>query len=168
MGCLVRRPVFLRSLSSAAILLGGLLLDPSTLKAQRSANYAMERVTVSASASHLESASFGLDVTLAQEGPVGSLSYCNVGYLQSTGFWSVLGEHPAPIVLEVNRNELVPEGVDLAWTGSAALFDVYRAELPSSVADLPNLMTTTKDCVMGDIPPLEPDVLYYLVVPAEN
>ena len=128
----------------------------------------MDRVTITAAAARLASTSFDLNVTLAQEGPVGSVSFCNNGFLVSTGFWSFLGNYPPPVGLSVRLNEFDPDSIDLTWSGSAASFDVYRAEAPESIVDVLNLLTTAGECAAKDTPPGDRQVLYYLVVPNDE
>jgi hypothetical protein len=159
------RPHPFRPLSGAAILVGCLLAGPVTVPAQQSASYVMDRVTATASAHRLSSASFDLSVTVAQEGPVGSVSFCNGGFLQSTGFWSVLGEHPAPVKLRVAWSTSYGAEIELTWSGSAPSFDVYRSDAPESIVNGANLTATTTGCETTDTPPAEPSILYYLVVP---
>jgi hypothetical protein len=125
----------------------------------------MDRVTVSATASHAASARFDLAVTFGQEVPVGGASLCNVGFLQTLGFWSVLGPQDAPIQLQVNHGATDPAEVELLWTGSSDSFTVYRSDLPENVVGPPNVALVTPVCAATDAPPVEVDIVYYLVLP---
>ena len=132
---------------------------------QESASYVMNRVTVSSTADFVFSPSFEMAVTFAQEGPVGSVSVCNDGAFQSTGFWSIVGDPPASIVLDVFPDP--PGSVDLAWTGSAQLFEILRGELADTVPAPANSLATTSLCAASDTPP-GGVIFYYLVVSAGN
>jgi hypothetical protein len=136
----------------------------STLHGQESASFRHERLTLASSAGPVSSASYVTTITFAQEGPVGSVSRCNSGFLQSTGFWSVLGESPVPVWLIVDKNGMDPTNVDLAWVGSSSLFTVYRSDVAESLIDPMNVLLTTPDCAVTDAPP-ESVVTFYLVRP---
>ena len=127
-----------------------------------SASFVMSRVTLSATAQRASSAGFETSVTLAQEGPVGAASFCNGGFTQNVGFWSILGAAPVPLVLRAARNG---SDVDLNWTGSAFSFEVYRSDSPVAVVAGPNLATTTPACADTDSPP-DVEIVYYVVIPA--
>ncbi len=132
--------------------------------AQESASFRLERITFAAGAEPVSSANYATTITIAQEGPVGSVSRCNDGFLQSTGFWSVLGESPAPVWLTVDKNDVDPTQVDLVWSGSSSQFDVYSAQAADSLPEPYNLLLTTSDCAVTDAPPSAP-ITYYLVLP---
>lgn len=132
--------------------------------AQESASFVMDRVTVSATASHAASAGFDMALTFGQEVPVGSASLCNVGFLQTLGFWSVLGTQDAPIRLLVDH-ATDPAEVELQWTGSSDSFTVYRSDLPDTVVEPPNVALITPACAATDAPPVAVDIVYYLVLP---
>jgi hypothetical protein len=125
----------------------------------------MDRVTVSAAASWSTSTRFDMAVTLGQEGPVGGASLCNVGFVQTLGFWSVLGHADAPILLQVNHGAAHPASVELQWSGSSDSFTLYRSDLPDTVVAPPNVALTTPECSATDAPPAEVDLVYYLVLP---
>ena len=88
-------------------------------QAQESASFRLDRITFAAGSGPVSSVNYITTITIAQEGPVGSVSRCNDGFLQSTGFWSVLGESPAPVWLNVDKNDVNPTHVDLGWRGSS-------------------------------------------------
>ena len=132
--------------------------------AQESANFRLDRITFAAGVRPVSSANYATTITIAQEGPVGSVSRCNDGFLQSTGFWSVLGESPAPVWLNVDKNDVDPTQVDLGWSGSSSQFSVYRAEFADSLLEPFNVLLTTSDCTVTDAPPSVP-ITFYLVRP---
>jgi hypothetical protein len=147
-------------------MLGTLLLTlaiPMT-SAQESASYRLDRITFTAGAGSVSSTNYATTITIAQEGPVGSISRCNDGFLQNTGFWSVLGESPAPVWLNVGKNGVDPSQVDLDWSGSSSQFSVFRAELAESLSEPYNLLITIPDCAMTDAPPAAA-ITFYLVLP---
>jgi hypothetical protein len=133
-------------------------------QAQESASFRLDRITFAAGAGPVSSANYITTITIAQEGPVGSISRCNDGFLQSTGFWSVLGESSAPVWLNVDKNEFDPTQVDLGWSGSSSQFSIYRAEFADSLLEPLNLLLTTSDCAVTDAPPPAP-ITFYLIRP---
>ena len=152
------------------ILVGGLIalaFVTAKIVAQESANYRLERITIAATADPVSSASYAMTVTFAQEGPVDSISRCNDSYLQSTGYWSVLGETPVPVFLRLDRNDANPALPDLMWTGSASEFTVYRSASPIEVVDPVNEVASTTLCAVTDVPP-PAFIVYYLVLPTGN
>ena len=127
----------------------------------------MERITIAASAGPVSSANFSTAVTFAQEVPVGSISRCNDGFLQSTGFWSVLGETPVPVFLFADKNDVEQTSVDLLWSGSSSEFTVYRSTFPDAVVDPLNEIVNTTLCATTDAPP-PASIVFYLVQPTGN
>ncbi len=144
------------------------LCMPAATFCQESPSYVMERVTVASGAASTSSTTFDMLLTFGEEGPTGSASFCNGGFHASLGFWSVLGESPAPSLLQVEHNAADPEAVDLTWSGSASLFDVLRSEIPAQIQDPPSLQFSTTLCEATDAPPTNPDLLYYRIRPASN
>jgi len=138
-----------------------------TLQAQSSATYRMDRVTVASAAESSSSLNYSIAVTFAQEGPVGSLSRCNDGFLQSTGFWSVLGEVPVPVLLHVSRDTVDPKQPSLVWSGSSSEFTIYRATMAQGLVDPFNETLVTSDCQAVDAPP-PAAVTFYVVQPTGN
>jgi hypothetical protein len=138
------------------------------VRSQESPSFVMDRVTVSAIAARTSSARFDLAVTFAQEVPVGGASFCNAGFVADLGFWSLLGGGRAPILLTVDHSPMAPEDVDLRWTGSAETFGVYRSSMPEDIALPSSLTRTTSECSAPDSPPVEPAVIYYIVIPQES
>ena len=135
--------------------------------AQESTSYRMDRITLASTANSVSSASYAMTVTFAQEGPVGSSSRCNDSFLQSTGYWSILGETPVPVFLLIDKNDVDAELPDLIWTGSASEFTVYRSEMRDDVVDPMHDVITTPLCAATDASPPSP-IAYYLVVPTGN
>jgi hypothetical protein len=135
---------------------------------QESDSFVMERITVASTADRAFSASYEMALTFAQEGPVGSVSVCNAGPRQTAGYWSLLGDTPTPVFLDVSRDPGDPSAVALSWSGSAGVFEVFRAAAPHTVATPPNSLTLTPSCGVSDAPPAGNRITYYVVVPAES
>jgi hypothetical protein len=151
------RGVLLIGLSLAAV--------SGPARAQSSPRFALERLTIAGTTTEANSARFTMRATLAQEVPVGTAAACNNGYAHSNGFWSVMGDVPAQIVLRANRSATHPSEVDLSWTGSDPSFGIHRSDTPGGVSLPANLIRTTSSCAASDAPPAA-SVVYYLVVPA--
>jgi hypothetical protein len=128
----------------------------------------MDRITIAGGAAMSASASYDSSITFSQEGPAGSVSFCNNGFGQGTGFWSVRGMSPVPVRLQVAHDPLDADTLDLRWSGASPTFELYRAVLPSNVLDPAHLTATTTDCATLDTPPTEPDFIYYLIKPVGN
>jgi hypothetical protein len=135
--------------------------------AQESSNFKLERLTLAATSGPATSANYATTITFAQEGPSGSLSRCNDGFLQSTGFWSVLGESPVPARLMLGRNIVDRTHPDLMWSGSSSEFTLYRATVPMSLIDPLNEFLVTSSCATTDVPP-PAATTFYLVSPTGN
>jgi hypothetical protein len=154
-----------RHRSLTAILCLSLLAIPTLGTSQESTSFRMERVTLASSADQASSTSFATSITLGQEVPSGSASACNIGYVQTLGFWSLFGNAPVPQLLRVEHDPLDPWGVRLTWSGSAASFEVFRSELPVDVEEPGNVILNTVACEATDSPPVEPELVYYRVLP---
>ncbi len=141
---------------------------PSAAFSQESSSFVMERLTVVSGAAGASSATFDMILTFGEEGPTGSASFCNDGFQASLGFWSVLGESPAPSLLMVDHTAGDPQSVDLTWSGSASSFDVLRSEVAAQIQDPPSLQFNTTQCEATDAPPPTQDILYYRIRPASN
>jgi len=127
----------------------------------------MERVTASASASYADSASFETRVVVSQEGPSGSMAaMCGEGWINTAGFFSVLGNGAVPIWLTVERTSLDPLEVGLSWTGADDAFEVRRSFDPDTIHDPGGLLETVSVCATADPLPTASDLIYYLVVAA--
>jgi hypothetical protein len=134
--------------------------------AQESASYVADRTTVTAVAGRASSAGYVIEATLGEIHPVGSASFCNVGFTNSTGFWSVLGDSQVPIVLMLAHDPGDPVTALLSWTGSYPQFEVLRSASAADVLDPLNLLTTTAGCDAADPDPPAATVFFYMVVPA--
>ena len=143
------------------------ILVAASASAQESTNFKLERLTLAATAGPATSANYATTITFAQEGPSGSLSRCNDGFLQSTGFWSVLGESAVPVRLMLGRNAADRTHPDLMWSGSSSEFTLYRATVPVSVIDPLNEFLVTSSCATTDTPP-PAATTFYLVSPTGN
>ena len=134
-------------------------------QAQESASFRMERVTVAGGATTASSANFDNSVTTTQVGLVGSASFCNAGFVDSLGFWSVLGDVATPIRLDVRLNEPSPPDVDLFWAGSADEFQVFRAFDAADVLNPNSLFLETTNCDAQDAMHSAATVIFYFVQP---
>ena len=159
------RDWFISSLLLLAASLGGSI--PSAF-GQESDSFVMERVTFGSTADRASSTSFEMVASAGQEGPIGSVSVCNNGPLQTAGFWSMLGDTRVPILLDVSLDPLDPSTVTLRWSGSAGVFEVFRAGAPHTVPTPANSLILTPSCAASDTPPDGSSITYYLVVPAES
>ena len=142
-----------------------LVLCLPLVAAQESASFRMDRLTVAGGAGSSSSTSFAMTVLAASEGPVGSSSFCNAGFVNTLGFWSVLGNAQVPVRLQVGLVPETPADVDLAWTGAADTFEVYRADLPEDVLNSNNLLEETAVCEAEDSLASSADLLFYKVIP---
>ncbi len=131
--------------------------------AQESANYSMDRISIAAVGSTTSSATFATTVVIGEDSPEGASSYCNSGFVNSVGFWSVLGDLPVPIVLAVDKAQGNPQGVELTWSGTNNLFQVFRSISPMDVLDLANLDVETASCSSNDSQSAA--IVFYKVVP---
>jgi len=134
------------------------------VRAQESVNFVMGRVTLAATGAVVSSPTFDMRITFGQAVPVGAVSRCNDGYHQTAGFWSVLGDQPAPTLLMVATDGGTPGGVILNWSGSAAQFDLYRSTTASTILDPASYERSVFGCTTADLPPVTPRI-YYQVVP---
>ena len=132
-------------------------------EAQESSSFEMPRVTISPAAGVASSSSFDMRVSFGEEGPVGAASFCNAGFVQAVGFWSITGNVTAPIRLLASRDPVDPSTIELSWTGAFSSFEVYRSDLATDVLDPVHLNLTTVECSATDVPPSEPDIHFYLV-----
>jgi hypothetical protein len=136
-----------RTLASAVTVV--VWLVATAARAQTSESYAVDRATVSGGGGTAASASFETTVVVAQDTPEGASSLCGGGYSVSAGFWSVLGDVPAPIDLRLGR-AAAPPRVLLSWTGNAGTFELYRSSTPDDVLDPVHLHSLHTDCEATD------------------
>ena len=132
--------------------------------AQQSANFSMDRISVTAVANTASSTNFETTVVVGQNSPSGASSFCNTGFINSTGFWSVLGDLPVPIQLRVDKNT-DPTAVDLMWTGADDTFQLFRSTSPVNVTDPTNLQLETPLCDASDTDASGSNILFYNVIP---
>jgi len=142
-----------------------LLASPRPARAQESVAFIMGRVTLAATGAVASSPTFDMRVTFGQAVPVGAVSRCNDGYHQTAGFWSLLGDQPVPTLLMVTKDQAIPGGVILNWTGSAAQFDLYRSTTAPTLLDPASFARSIFGCTTADLPPVTPRI-YYQVVPS--
>ena len=142
------------------------LAAPSST-AQESASFRMERITTTASAGYADSASFETRVVVSQESPSGSMaSMCGEGWINTAGFFSILGNGAVPIWLTVERTSIDPLEIALSWTGTEDSFEVRRSFDPDTIHDPGGLLETVGVCASVDPLPIASDLIYYLVVAA--
>jgi len=143
------------------------LLAPGLLQAQESAHYFLDAVTVTAGAeTAAASPRFDLGVTVAALEPTGAASFCNDGFGVVLGGDLFSPALPVPNHLMVQRNAADLAHVDLTWSGTAALYDVYRSVSPANLASPGNYVTTSPGCLVVDTDPFTGPIVYYTVVPA--
>jgi len=149
--------------TSVAVLL--LIVSAGTsVVAQQSAHYSMERVTVAAVADTASSTHFTTTVVIGQESPAGASSFCNAGFRSSMGFWSILGDLPVPIVLQLGKQAGDPSTIDLIWSGADSSFAVYRSADAATVLNPENLFLEVPVCQATDLVTGTPNLVFYNVV----
>jgi hypothetical protein len=143
----------------------GALIFVSPVAAQSSAHYVMKRITPSSGAQVSTSPHRKNSIVAGSVSPPGAESFCNTGYVNSLGFWSVQGALPVPIQLNAKRNTLDPTGsVDLMWSGADALYRVYRAFSPQNLLDPANIDRETPACDGTDTRGYQSNIIFYTVV----
>ena len=130
---------------------------------QQSANFSMDRISVTAGGNTAASANFETTVVIGQDSPSGASSFCNSGFINTAGFWSVLGDAPVSIVLAVGKDAANPNQVELSWSGANPVFHLYSSTLPTDVLDPLNLTLATATCSASDSPLAA--LVFYKVVP---
>jgi hypothetical protein len=140
----------------------------SSARAQDSAHFSLEGVTVTAGAADAASAHFDLSVTVAQLEPAGAASFCNDGFGIVLGGAPFTEALPVPNHLIVLRDSGNPAHTDLSWSGAAASYEVYRSPSASDLTAHGNLLTTSTGCLVVDTDPFVGPIVYYAVVPAGN
>ncbi|HET8945699.1 MAG TPA: hypothetical protein VFQ07_01850 [Candidatus Polarisedimenticolia bacterium] len=158
-----RSPIVLPGLFAVLAFLGA-----PHANAQESAHFSLDGVTVVAGANEASSARFGLAVAVAELEPSGAASFCNDGFGVVLGASAFTPALPVPNHLIVLRNAANPAHVDLAWSGAAASYDVYRSSSASNLASPANDLTTSTGCLLVDTDPFTGPIVYYRVVPAGN
>ena len=148
-------------LLAGAALVGAVAAGFGPLEA---ANYRMERVSVSAAGAVAISPSYQTIVSIGDEAPHGASSFCNNGFVNSLGFWSVRGGFNVPIQLHLGKGT-DPGQIALQWTGAVDSFQLFRSESPVDVSQGDNLLATTSQCTANDSVPFGPPILFYTVTP---
>jgi hypothetical protein len=138
------------------------------VRAQQSADYVADRTTLAGVAGRATSAGYVLELTAAEIHPAGSASACNIGFTDSIGFWSVLGDALVPIVLQVGHDPGNHSIAQLTWSGASPQFAVLRSEAASGIIDPMNLLLTTAGCDAADPDPPPGGAFFYVVVPADS
>jgi hypothetical protein len=136
--------------------------------AQESARFAIDGLTVTSGASAASGPRYDMSITAAEIEPAGASSFCNLGFGVSLGTASFLGEPPVPNHLSVTRDSGNPAFVDLAWSGSARKFDVYRGTSAAKLVGPGNYYATTADCLVIDTTPFAGAIIYYTVIPEQD
>jgi hypothetical protein len=135
-----------------------------TILAQESPSYSMDRVTAISMGTTVSSSNYETTVVMGQDSPAGAASYCNSGFIGSFGFWSVLGDLPVPIRLEVEKDSGDPSVVQLSWSGADDLFQVFRSLTPDNVLDPINLDGETAACAAADSQAGTADLIFYKII----
>ncbi|MCP3979248.1 MAG: hypothetical protein GY716_07970 [bacterium] len=142
-----------------------LSLLSSLVDAQESATYSMERLSTTALGGNASSPDYESTPLLGQQSPTGAVSFCNIGFTGSLGYWSILGDLSLPGILRVDKSAPIDPAIDLQWSGNSAQFEVYRGFVAPGLVDAQNLFALTPLCSASDTQASEADVIYYLVVP---
>ena len=153
---------------TTAALVAGLIASSSAAWAQQSTNFSMDRISVAAVGTTASSTNFETTVVAGQDSPSGASSSCNLGFTNSLGFWSVLGDLPVPIELHLDKNDSDPSVVELSWSGADDVFYLLRSDSPVNLVENPpeeNLYLETLLCDAIDDQASASDLLFYLVVP---
>ena len=150
-----------RSILALTLICGA---SPMSL-AQQSESFIMDRVSIVAVGSAASSASHETVVTVGQVSLAGASSFCNRGFVNSVGFWSVLGDLPVPTQLQVDKNDADPSTVELLWTGTNETFELFRSTSPANVAQSMNLHLATSLCEASDTDTTMSGIVFYKVVP---
>jgi hypothetical protein len=129
-----------------------------------SSSFIMERVSLSAAGQTVASTDYETTIVFGQNSPSGAASNCNSGYVSSFGFWSALGDLPVPIQLRVAKDSTDESTVDLSWTGSDDVFQVFRSFTPHDVLDPANLDLEISECSASDPQAGAGDLIFYRVV----
>lgn len=132
--------------------------------AQESTTFSVDRTTVTSAGQSIASPSFATTVVTGQVSPSGAASFCNAGYTASFGFFSILGDLSVPIHLQVNKSAN-PSSIDLQWSGTNPVFQVYRSPSPHDVLDPTHLRQETSLCNGSDAVGNE-NIFFYKVVAA--
>jgi hypothetical protein len=166
----IARVVMSRRRVVAAAFLAALLgaFGSEAASAQESTHYAIDGLTVGSGATIAAGARFDMSVTVAEIEPAGASSFCNLGFGVTLGTASFLGELAVPSYLSVTLDRGNPAYVDLAWSGSAQKFDVYRGTSASTLVTPGNYYTTAPGCLVIDTTPFVGKIIYYTVIPVEN
>ena len=147
----------------AILLCAGIALLPAS--AQQSESSSMDRIVLTAVGNTASSSNFETTVVIGQDSPSGASSFCNSGFVNSLGFWSVLGDLPVPIQLHLDKSDGDPSVVDLSWSGADDVFQLFRSASPVNLVDSPeNLYLETSLCDAIDDRASASNLLFYLVV----
>ena len=134
------------------------------VSAQESPSFVMDRVSATAVGNTTVSANYETTVVMGQESPTGAVSFCNGGFINSFGFWSVLGDLSVPIRLEVARDSIDPSVVQLSWSGADDLFQVFRSLTPEDALDPLNLDDETSACSAADLEAGSANLIFYQII----
>ena len=75
----------------------------------------------------------------------------------------MLGAERVPVFLQVNKNASEVTDVDLAWSGQAQEFNLYRSESPIDLIAPKNILLTTPLCSATDTRAGAFEILFYKV-----
>lgn len=143
-----------------------LLALASAAPLAQAAQYESKSVGFPGTVNRMSSASYTMTVTSAPVG--GATGTCPSGTVASWGFWSLRGPMTVPVRLMVHKNAAATHNVDLAWTGQASEFEIYRSTSPIGLVEPHNRYDTTAQCQDTDENAGPFDILYYRVMRVEE
>jgi hypothetical protein len=121
------RQSFARTLAGRALAVLGALLGGSIVQAEpASSSYRLLAHAVDAAGGTATSAGFRASASGGQGSSVGVSA--SATFLLQSGFWSLAGTGPVPIVLAVTRNPANEKHCDLNWSGNVPPYEVFASE----------------------------------------
>ncbi len=152
-----------RTFEIAVLVLFLFLSGGTPLVGQQSPNFSMDRISVVATSNASASVNFETAVVIGQDSPSGASSFCSEGFVNSTGFWSVLGDLPVPTILEVGKDSADQNVAELSWSGTEDVFQLYSSNLSTNIFDPANLTIETATCSAEDSQSAA--LIFYSVIP---
>ena len=143
-------------LSTVLLSIGGLALASEAV----STSYRLDPATLGAAGEPASSAGYRLNATAAQPSAIGASS--SFGYVLQSGFWGHVGSGLVPVVLQVERNAIDPERVDLSWSGNNAPYDIYATTDCVDVAS--GFFSTTSANAFDDLSTATPALTCFKVL----
>ena len=152
-------------LAIAVLLLAVQVVLLAGASAQDSTTYSMRYTSVAGGGDTSSSGNYENEVIVSQESPTGVTSFCNSGFVNSLGFWTIPGDVSAAPQLFVMQSPGSPQDVELFWTGQAETFAVYRGLDPMNVVVPTNLIAVPTTCFEFDDQAPTSGVVFYNVIP---